>query len=543
MNSNLRRLLETNIAPTQEEAKLIQLSLSREVEEITSLETQITQLQTTLNLLILEREDRRARIRAKQGVLSAIRRIPPEIVAQIFIRCLRTDDDEYKDDLPPFPNVGPLVLTRICSGWKQVALNLPQLWSKLSINFDYIPLMFRPRPAQTSYPRLADLARFWISRASTVPLTVRFRCRQVADFNSEIAHTVMNPANRLGDITLECSEQLMLACLSSMVGALGDLEAVNLRGLGDFLPQQWTRAPPIFNSSPKLQRFSIRNITPSIFGNILTTMPWGQLTELTINLARPLDHYGPMTPLTCYKILRQCLNLVTFCVSMDEEPSNVMQVHTPVITLEHMRKLDVRFIPTNRSIDSFYQLLVLPALKDLRLKRHGIETFNFAALLSRSSFVLETLEFWPEQDPTEILALVPSLTELRLSMPFFTGRLSQGIFSHELLPNLQMIKVLEIWTTPSIPVFGAISEAIFVILKSRWWPGSIACKLFNRTMVSRLKRVCFHRRILDNCPSDVPQHLLGLLEQCQREGLKLVNPPFLDDDDDDEKDEHDSDDD
>lgn len=52
-----------------------------------SLEAQIAQLQSTLDALVLARQERNASILAHKRALSVVRRIPPELVSKIFLQC------------------------------------------------------------------------------------------------------------------------------------------------------------------------------------------------------------------------------------------------------------------------------------------------------------------------------------------------------------------------------------------------------------------------------------------------------------------------
>ncbi|TDL17361.1 hypothetical protein BD410DRAFT_794331 [Rickenella mellea] len=57
--------------------------------------------------------------------------LPFDILAQIFLACL---PDDPGDDFPTFSaKAAPLLLGRVCSCWREVALTTPRVWAKLSI--------------------------------------------------------------------------------------------------------------------------------------------------------------------------------------------------------------------------------------------------------------------------------------------------------------------------------------------------------------------------------------------------------------------------
>ena len=60
--------------------------------------------------------------------------LPPEITAEIFLRCL--DDSLAEDRQMTFGNA-PLILLLVCKAWADVARSTPRLWRALKLNFMY----------------------------------------------------------------------------------------------------------------------------------------------------------------------------------------------------------------------------------------------------------------------------------------------------------------------------------------------------------------------------------------------------------------------
>jgi hypothetical protein len=54
--------------------------------------------------------------------------LPAEITSRVFIQCLPT---EFEDSPLAYTDIAPIVLTRICSKWREVALGTPELWTTL----------------------------------------------------------------------------------------------------------------------------------------------------------------------------------------------------------------------------------------------------------------------------------------------------------------------------------------------------------------------------------------------------------------------------
>ncbi|KIK33415.1 hypothetical protein CY34DRAFT_711824 [Suillus luteus UH-Slu-Lm8-n1] len=65
-----------------------------------------------------------------KGLGSALWRLPTEVLSHIFHYCLP------EDDMSPTSNQAPLLLTRICRPWRDVAVNTPSLWCQLHVEID-----------------------------------------------------------------------------------------------------------------------------------------------------------------------------------------------------------------------------------------------------------------------------------------------------------------------------------------------------------------------------------------------------------------------
>ncbi|KAG1774435.1 hypothetical protein EV702DRAFT_1123786, partial [Suillus placidus] len=58
-------------------------------------------------------------------------RLPTEVLCHIFVHCLpKTDYTRPQSQSPP------ILLTRICRRWREVAVDMPSLWCRLSIAVD-----------------------------------------------------------------------------------------------------------------------------------------------------------------------------------------------------------------------------------------------------------------------------------------------------------------------------------------------------------------------------------------------------------------------
>ncbi|KAG1813978.1 uncharacterized protein BJ212DRAFT_1432772, partial [Suillus subaureus] len=69
---------------------------------------------------------------ACRSLSSPIWRLPTEILSEIFLYCL--PEDEH---LVYASRQAPMLLTRICRRWREVAVGFPRLWCRLKVVFWY----------------------------------------------------------------------------------------------------------------------------------------------------------------------------------------------------------------------------------------------------------------------------------------------------------------------------------------------------------------------------------------------------------------------
>ncbi|KAL0953183.1 hypothetical protein HGRIS_004438 [Hohenbuehelia grisea] len=105
----------------------------------------------------------------------SIRRLPTEILSQIFIACLDWHTGT-EIDTPPIPILDskacPWVLALVCKRWRDLALGTPILWSTIGIDVDEIETRPKRREARIY------MAEEFLRRSMQRPLNVRFVCNQ-----------------------------------------------------------------------------------------------------------------------------------------------------------------------------------------------------------------------------------------------------------------------------------------------------------------------------------------------------------------------------
>ncbi|KAJ7743330.1 hypothetical protein B0H16DRAFT_1245385, partial [Mycena metata] len=123
MPSPFASRLGTNYCPSDEEIIDIRAFLIEPKSRLKRLDDKVADLQKAIDSLTEERASVRSFVDAHDALLSPIRRLPLDIVQEIFVACLPTHRNCVMSAVE-----APLLLGRICSLWRAVALSTPCLW-------------------------------------------------------------------------------------------------------------------------------------------------------------------------------------------------------------------------------------------------------------------------------------------------------------------------------------------------------------------------------------------------------------------------------
>ncbi|KIM86201.1 hypothetical protein PILCRDRAFT_65282, partial [Piloderma croceum F 1598] len=117
--------------PSENQTHRIQQIVLQREKELAQIDRDIIRVRTLLQQLLHDRNDIRESLEAHKALIvppliPALQRVPPEIWAQIFTASV---DDAWT---PEYPQIDvqkpPLLLGRVCSSWRTISLNTPELW-------------------------------------------------------------------------------------------------------------------------------------------------------------------------------------------------------------------------------------------------------------------------------------------------------------------------------------------------------------------------------------------------------------------------------
>ncbi|KAJ7113903.1 hypothetical protein C8R44DRAFT_795944 [Mycena epipterygia] len=371
-------LLGTNEPPEGAELTFIRSVMSETGVRLTYLDDEITRLRERLRQLEEERTSLASYHAQNTAILSPVRRMPAELLEEIFLWTLpSTDDARYRRIFDA--KSSPWVLTHICSRWREVALSTSSLWSLVVIHCNWMaanPLA---------------MVKTQIQRART--LRIHFYGRErTTDSRPEIKmfRLLAEQSSRWTELRLELTSQL-LPLLVSLRRRLPSLRRLWIQSVST--SQTSVGSIDCFQAAPCLVDATIRNYGHS-HAHIL--LPAQHLTRYDLSGTWEMHR----------DILKLAQNLVEARIIIFDEPSGEV-IDVPLQRL-YTRTADV------------FDFIRAPALSEITIYVDGDDDHDLPhldLLVARSGCTLRRLSF--EGLPTahiatHVLPKHPSITELAI---------------------------------------------------------------------------------------------------------------------------------
>ncbi|KAJ7649165.1 hypothetical protein B0H17DRAFT_1022522, partial [Mycena rosella] len=167
MSSPFASKLGTNYCPRDDETAEIKTLLIEPTLRLQHLDGEITDLHKAIDKLTTQRAGLSAYVDAHKALISPARRLPLDIIQEIFVTCLPTDRNCAMSAVE-----APILLGRICSAWRAISLLTPRLWAKLHI---VEPLPHSPSAVaffEKSLVQRIEAIKLWLGRSGQCPLSI-----------------------------------------------------------------------------------------------------------------------------------------------------------------------------------------------------------------------------------------------------------------------------------------------------------------------------------------------------------------------------------
>ncbi|KAF8191420.1 hypothetical protein K438DRAFT_1830479 [Mycena galopus ATCC 62051] len=142
--------------------------------------TEIAWRERAVDRLLCEVAELRRRLEQHESIVAPIRRVPPEIIVEIFLQLTAIEARTARHSYPyhlvegasffekdykvmPGPHRAPLLFGEVCRHWRAIALSTPRLWNSIFLH------CVDEKLQNNIY--LCDL---WLKRSGSLPLSIRF---------------------------------------------------------------------------------------------------------------------------------------------------------------------------------------------------------------------------------------------------------------------------------------------------------------------------------------------------------------------------------
>ncbi|KAJ7510968.1 hypothetical protein B0H11DRAFT_2215707 [Mycena galericulata] len=369
------------------------------------------------------------------------KRLPSELLAEIFCCCCPLPNATA---IPPKTTDIPMVLTRVSRGWRELALQLSELWASINVSFEQ---------EGVDVQRVARISGQWLSRtASTYPLSITAACsvayanavREKPDLLAGFMTVVLSHALRLKHLVLTFPSLTMRPLFSLPGGSFPLLETIELHPqlfeneveprANEYCDWHWPGACAAFDTAPSLREVSFLPVMQvadtelgellgqhdmgQILGNVDETapiwsaptvsLPWSQLRAVGFILtACPPDVW-------C-SVLAQCPQI--------ERCELGVRPGTPPVTLGHIRLVRLEFLYLfgwAGASDQLLDCIVAPKLRNLAFCGEIVSS-TIANFRLRSLFTLEICYLAVHIAHHDVEILFQNLSDITfLIIPFFS---------------------------------------------------------------------------------------------------------------------------
>ncbi|KAJ6594565.1 hypothetical protein B0H19DRAFT_1056835 [Mycena capillaripes] len=452
MSSPFASKLGTNYCPQDEELAQINDLLIEPRLRLKRLDDEITTMQKAIDKLSEERDTLTAYLEAHLALASPLRRLPLDIIEEIFMACLPTNRNCVMSALE-----APVILGRICSSWRTISLSTPRLWSRLHIveptrpymyNSSYVP---KPGAFEAKVAQRLEVANIWLRRSGNCPLSISLESNldqgrtppftpSLSAPNTELfMNVIISFASRWQNIRLilpPVALEALSRLTESDVPLLQHLKLVQ-RPDSHSHPTTHLSHSSVLHG-PSISKFSISGSSVD-FRDL--PLRWNQLTALSL-MGSAWGLSGVHTCQAILEILSKCPKLQTCKMQLQDSPES-LSAHIIECPLLRTLILQCTGDPLQTSCHLLSRLS-LPDLRDFTLRGQGgsqaLPEDSFVSSLLASthleSISIETPTFSTSSLVNFLRGISPSVRRLRIMAQSDPWGPTHGGFDNDILDAL-----------------------------------------------------------------------------------------------------------
>ncbi|PPQ70456.1 hypothetical protein CVT26_013903, partial [Gymnopilus dilepis] len=377
-NSPFSAYLNTNYVPTALDRAHIRSLLEEPKAEVEQLDNEIARLQAELDVVQADHDTLEEYIQAHYDLLSPFRRLPDDILREIFLWCLPTTHNALMCSSEP-----PLLLGRVCSRWRALTFSTPRLWASL-----HIPLPIPP--AQNGLPHNLPVDKYtelcnefadrfklhcvaihdWLTRSGTCllslslnPLDMITSSNRYTEYIKTYLSIILPFSSRWQSLEFSVPSGEISKILASLrPSSLPKLEYLHLK-----FPRR--ASPPHdgqWQKSGLLTTRSLRVLQLSLFPFPMSTIEadFSKITHLILADIVSSPRYAHLnrkfTIDETYKLFVRCPNLLHVVIDVIDN-AEAYNLHPDPLGLPHLESVTI--VDGAQRIDTLLECLDLPSLR------------------------------------------------------------------------------------------------------------------------------------------------------------------------------------
>ncbi|KAF8962482.1 hypothetical protein BDZ97DRAFT_1113367 [Flammula alnicola] len=331
----------TNYVPTDAEVVEIKEILKEPRARLAKIEEELAGIELRARNLRQEREDLNHSIDKYRRLSSPMRRLPPDILREVFISSLPDDRNPTMSR-----DEAPMLLTQVSSHWRSVAMTTPGLWASLHIAVPNSSPTFHSSHDSTTGVRLmvsqvtairAAAVKEWIARSGTLPLSIALHEWDVyppTEYCKIFFQCILPFSKRWKNISLSCPAASLADFRKIPPSEVPILQSLSLDITRNGIASsgtEWNDCE-IFQA-PCIRKFSVTGIHADISEFPLN---WAQLTDLTLNNKQWSSTNLTITEIT--HVLERCSGLVSCRLHVGHGANPGNRTEFPTIFLPFLKK-------------------------------------------------------------------------------------------------------------------------------------------------------------------------------------------------------------
>ncbi|KAJ7590692.1 hypothetical protein C8J56DRAFT_539752 [Mycena floridula] len=444
-SARINQLLAGNESPLDSEISACEELLAELPNLLSDIDTRIATARTLVEDLERAREDLIRRADNYRVITQIIRRIPSEVLAEIFFLAQAPVPNSSKTNrLATISSLdtrkAPWTISQVCRRWRSIALNFPSIWNR-------IVLVQRSKEK----PLSSMLLGLQLHRCGTHPLSVVLatQCTEKRETFNSLIQFLLSSSSRWQSLRIHMP-------LSIIDWALGDLCLPSLSTLCITTDIQHPSASPFTNF---LHAPNLRSVIsfPSIISQF--QLPWSQITHFAFPRFATNDlRFAPGDTNAVHVALLHRLTGLQHCELQCRSQADVTLRSSPA-RLPNLKALYLERHIESGGAGEILSNLTLPALETLKIVGK-IKAEPLSLLLERSGASLLHLNLRSKttlnRGCLNVIRVTRGLQTLSVDMPqlvpedFLEKFLPSDSDAPVLLPLLHSLKVI-IGTERKIP--------------------------------------------------------------------------------------------